>query len=334
MAALGDERDAAPGIARALIGLGEPAAAARLLSPLASSSRFPGPLLELLITADEAAHDFGPAVTAAQRLGQLGSASYPDGDSLIPMPVAGSVGSDPLDEGWLPLSFGADRLTPLTVNLLGPSSGGGEAGIGAGPVVHPRVPRRFRSHGKPAELPVVDLDSGRAAPRARRLGAGELATEFLSVLPGSELRSDGRAEVDSRGGGWTAAQSEHHENRRPHQRRHRRRLAEPAALGGKSPRREEVRRAVASSQGSNGGLPAFRLGEIYFLMHQYNDAAAEFGLAARRLFLVSYNDDLDVDQAELDRGAALLASPTSEAVRRSVRSTCWEHRATRSRLCR
>ena len=51
--ALGGELDAAPGVARALIGLGEPAAAARLLSPLARSSPFPGQLLDLLITADE-----------------------------------------------------------------------------------------------------------------------------------------------------------------------------------------------------------------------------------------------------------------------------------------
>ena len=114
--ALGDERDAAPGVARALIGLGEPAAAARLLSPLARSSAFPGQFLELLITADEAAHDFGPAATAAQRLGQLGSASYPDGDALIPVPQSGSV--DALDDVTLPLSFGVGRLMPLSGLIL------------------------------------------------------------------------------------------------------------------------------------------------------------------------------------------------------------------------
>lgn len=65
--ALGGERDAAPGIARALIGLGDPAAAARLVSPITHTVPFPGQLLDLLITADEAAHDFGPAATAAQR---------------------------------------------------------------------------------------------------------------------------------------------------------------------------------------------------------------------------------------------------------------------------
>ena len=70
-----------------------------------------------------------------------------------------------------------------------------------------------------------------------------------------------------------------------------------------------------AATGDNSALPALRLGEIDFLTHQYNDAAAEFGLAARRWRLVDYNDDLDVAQAELDRGAALLAAGrTSEAV--------------------
>src|SRR6266704_2100579 len=70
-----------------------------------------------------------------------------------------------------------------------------------------------------------------------------------------------------------------------------------------------------TARGDNSALPALRLGEIDFLIHQYNDAAAEFGLAARRWRLVSYNDDLDLDHAELDRGAALLAAGrTTEAV--------------------
>ena len=118
--ALGNEHDAAPGVARALIGLGEPTAAARMLSSLARSSAFPGQLLELLITADEAARDFGPAATAAQRLSRLGSASYPDGDALIPVPQSGSV--DALDDATLPLSFGVGRLTPVTADLVPPSA--------------------------------------------------------------------------------------------------------------------------------------------------------------------------------------------------------------------
>ena len=70
-----------------------------------------------------------------------------------------------------------------------------------------------------------------------------------------------------------------------------------------------------AARGDSSALPALRLGEIDFLTHQYNDAAAEFGLAARRWRLVNYNDALDPYQAELDRGAALLAAGrTAEAV--------------------
>src|SRR5262245_16692884 len=43
-------------------------------------------------------------------------------------------------------------------------------------------------------------------------------------------------------------------------------------------------------------------------MHRYNDAAGEFALAARRSRLVAPDNDLAVAQAQLDRGAALLAA--------------------------
>ena len=47
-----------------------------------------------------------------------------------------------------------------------------------------------------------------------------------------------------------------------------------------------------TADGDDTPLPALRLGEIDFLMHQYNNAAAEFGLATRRSLLVSYNNEL------------------------------------------
>jgi hypothetical protein len=69
-----------------------------------------------------------------------------------------------------------------------------------------------------------------------------------------------------------------------------------------------------TAAGGTTALPALRLGEIEFLMHQYNDAAAEFGLAVRRWRLLDLHDDLDTWRTELDRGAALLAAGrTSEA---------------------
>jgi tetratricopeptide (TPR) repeat protein len=58
--------------------------------------------------------------------------------------------------------------------------------------------------------------------------------------------------------------------------------------------------------------PALRLGEIYFLQHDYDGAASAFGTAAQRARLVHWNDDLSVDQADLDRRAALLAAGRSD----------------------
>ena len=70
-----------------------------------------------------------------------------------------------------------------------------------------------------------------------------------------------------------------------------------------------------TAAGGKNALPALRLGEIDFLTHRYDAAAAaEFGLAARRWRLLDWHDDLDTWQAELDRGAALLAAGrTAEA---------------------
>ena len=243
--ALGDERDAAPGVARALIGLGEPTAAARMLSPLARSSAFPGQLLELLITADEAAHDFGPAVTAAQRLGQLGSASYPDGDALIPVPQSGSV--DALDDATLPLSFGVGRLTPLTADLVPPagrSGGGSVQDLSFIPEYRDDAGVTGTQPGCPSWTWARDeLLLGHAA-----LALANWPAQFQSVRPGSP----GCAQT-----GKLKLIAETEAGRKPdqnimtghHQRRHRRRLAEPAALGRKTPRREEIRRAMAIGQG-------------------------------------------------------------------------------------
>ena len=244
--ALGDERDAAPGVARALIGLGEPAAAARLLSPLARSSGFPGQLLELLIMADEAAHDFGPAVTAAQRLGQLGSASYPDGDALIPVPLTG-VGR-----------LAGRRLAPVVFRSRPADAVDGRADprrAGAGGSVQDLsfIPEYRDDAGVTGTQP--SCPSWTWARDELLLGHAALAlanwpAQFRSVRPGGGYcAQSGQAEVDSRDRSWPTARSEHHEERRHHQRRHRRRLAEPAALGRKSPRREAIRRAVANGQG-------------------------------------------------------------------------------------
>ncbi len=308
---LGDERDAAPGVARALIGLGESATAAHLLAPLARSSGYPGQLLELLIEADEAAHDFGPAVAAAQRLSQLGSASYPDGNALIPVPLSGSA--DSLDDVSLPLSFGVGRLTSLTAELILPGGAGGsvqdlsfipeyrdDAGVTG---TQPSCPSWTWARD--------ELLLGHAAPAlanwpARftnvRPGGGYCAqSDKLKLIAETEagqqpdqntMKSDGITSDDI-ADAWQNL----------------------LRWAGNLTAAKNFAGQWQSARGDNSAIPALRLGEIDFLMHQYNDAAAEFGLAARRWRLVSYNNDLAVDQAELDRGAALFAAGrTAEAV--------------------
>lgn len=315
-AALGDERDAAPGTARALIGLGEPAMAADLLSPLARSSGSPGPLLELLITADEAAHDFGPAATEAQRLGQLGSASYPDSGALIPVPLSAAV--DPADT--LPWSFGADRLTPLTADLLGRGAVPGAASGGGGLVQDLSFIPDYRDDpgvtGTQPSCPSWTWTRDEMLLGHAALALASWPARFQNVRPGfgicaqsGELKLIAEAEAgqepdqgimraegitsDGITDGWQNL----------------------LRWAGDFPAAKTLAVQWQAAVGDSSALPALRLGEIDFLTRQYDDAAAEFGLAARRWRLVSYHDDLDVDQAELARGAALLAAGrTAEAV--------------------
>jgi tetratricopeptide (TPR) repeat protein len=121
--ALGAARGAAPGLARALIALGEPTVAAQVLWPFTRASAFPGPSLEMLIAADEAAHDFRAAETTARHLDRLGTRAYPHGVALLP----GSAGDgiDALDDASVPLSFGADRLATLSTALVFSGGAGG-----------------------------------------------------------------------------------------------------------------------------------------------------------------------------------------------------------------
>jgi len=77
---------------------------------------------------------------------------------------------------------------------------------------------------------------------------------------------------------------------------------------GNLPAAERIAEQWQAATGDKDALPALRLGEIKFLLRQHNDAAAEFGLAARRSRLVNPRNDLAVSRAELNRGAALLAA--------------------------
>lgn len=297
--ALGDARDAVPGLARALIGLGEPADAASVLRPFTDAYPYPGPLLEMLITADEAAHDFGPAETLARHLDRLGTAAYPDGVAFYPQPIGSSV--DSLDDAWLPLSFGAGRLTPLTTTLIPPGGAAGsvqdlsfipeyraDAGVTGTQSDCPswtwRRDALLNGHpdqalaGWPAQFNTVRAayDDCAAADKLKLLAE----TETGRKLDKSNYTSSDIADARQNLLRWA----------------------------GDLPAAAKAAEQWQSATGDSAALPAIRLGEIEFLMHRYNAAAAEFGLAARRERLIYWNDDLRGMQARLDQGAALLAA--------------------------
>jgi cellulose synthase operon protein C len=72
------------GRARALVGLGESPRAVRIAAPFVASSPRPGGALEVLLAADEGAHDFAAAETTGQRLAQAGPAAYPTATAFYP----------------------------------------------------------------------------------------------------------------------------------------------------------------------------------------------------------------------------------------------------------
>jgi tetratricopeptide (TPR) repeat protein len=300
--AAGGARNAAPGLARALIGLGEPAEAIRVLTPFATASAYPGPWLEILIAADEAAHDFGAAETAAQRLGRLGPSAYPAGTFLFPRPTTSAV--DTLSDMSLPLSLGADALTPLTAVLILPGGAGGSVQDLS------FIPEYRDDPGITGTQASCASGTWRRDAILDGQAAHALAgwpAQFTSSRPGT--RECGWASklkpVAEAAAGVTQDTSTYSSDATMDSWQNLLRWA------GHLPAAAKVAKQWQSTTGDKESLPALRLGEIDFLMHQYNDAAAEFGLAGRRARLIHYNDDLGVDQAELDRGAALLAAGRS-----------------------
>jgi len=301
--ALGDARDAVLGVARALIGLGEPAEAARLLQPYASVGTFPGPWLEVLITADEAAHDFGIAATTARYLGKLGTTAYPDGVALFPDLDASA--EDSLNDESLPLSFGAGQLTPLPDI---PVSGTASGNLAGGSVQDLSFIPEYRDDpgvtGTQASCAVWtwrrdELLDGHAA-----LALASWPAQFQGVRPddGGCFSAGMLKLITETEAGQKVDKSIYSSDDITDAWQNLLRWA------GDLPAAEKAAVRWQSAKGDNDALPALRIGEIEFLMHQYNAAAAEFGLAARRSVLIQWNNTLGLVQAELDRGAALLAA--------------------------
>jgi tetratricopeptide (TPR) repeat protein len=271
-----------------------------VLTPFATASAYPGPWLEILIAADEASRDFGAAETTAQRLDKLGSSAYPAGVALFPRPTTSAV--DTLSDMSLPLSLGADTLTPLTALLILPGGAGGSVqDLSFIPEYRddPGVTGTHASCASGTWRRDAILD-GQAAQAL----AGWPA-EFTSARPdttGGCMWASKLKPIAEAAAGVRLDTSTYSRNATMDSWQNLLRWA------GNLPAAAKVAEQWQSATGDKESLPALRLGEIDFLMHRDNDAAAEFGLAARRARLVYWHDDLGVDQAELDRGAALLAA--------------------------
>jgi tetratricopeptide (TPR) repeat protein len=298
--------ESVPGMTRALTALGEPEEAVALLRPSVDDSPVPGPLLEILTEAQEAAHDFAAASETARRLDRLGPAAYPRGPALFPSPRSEDTSSP----------IGADRLASLTVQLQ-PAPGGAGGGAVVGDVSFVPVYRQDYSGlvETQADCPSWGWRrdaalSGHAAaaledwPRERfpfHPARSPDAPWWATCGPYTSDALDAR-DVLRLEAGLPVSANGNRANTLADERQNMWRWA------GELDRAEQVVRSWDRATGSTAALPALRLGEIQFLQKRYNEAAATFGVAARRTRQTHDDDDLGVDEALLDRGAALLAA--------------------------
>jgi tetratricopeptide (TPR) repeat protein len=307
---------AVPGLARALIGLGEPARAAELVRGLLAGQTSPGPLLELLIAAEEAAHEFGRAESTARQLAERGPAAYPAGPPLFAVPGGASEVPGGASEAG-PQSLGTGTYAPLTVSLqpLGGGAGGSVDDLSFIPVFRPDFYRTVGTEPDCAELSwrrdAVLAGHARAAlvnfPADRAVALNEVP----SARPGegcefyaADIRDIARLEA-----GLSVRMDRQRRDELADKRQNLWRWA------GNLPRAEQVIQAWTKQVGATAPLPMLRLGEVQFLQRRYDDAAAAFDVAARRTRHADHNNDLGVDQALLARGASLLyAGRTAEGL--------------------
>lgn len=311
-AELGDRHNADLGRARALIGLEDPERAVQLARRAVGDSPHPGAALEVLLVAEQAARHFDAAQEVAHRLERSASAAYPDAVMFYPVPTTFDRGL-PFD-ATLPLSMGADTLAPMEVRLT-PAGG-----RGGGVVEDLGFIPRYRE-----AVPMTDTlsDCPSLAWRRDAIIAGQAASalagwpaEFPTSRPNQMSYRCGWAPTDTvRSIAELAAhqpvtgQSSLTTDQLTDEWQNMLRWA------GDLPGARTVVAAWDDRDGDNSPMPALRLGEIAFLQDQFNEAAAQFGVAARRAMLAKWNDSLTVAQAQLDRGAALMkANRGAEAV--------------------
>ncbi|SFU08608.1 hypothetical protein SAMN05660657_05543 [Geodermatophilus amargosae] len=303
----GGREEAAGGLARALIGLGEPVRAIDLLIPMAESSATPGPVLEVLIAAQEAAGRFEDSERSARRLMDMGADAYPRGPGLIPVPQRSWHNT--LQDVTPALSLGIDRLQPLRSQLWPAGGAGGSAeDLSFIPQFRPvdgltgtaaacaswawRRNAVLAGHVRDA---LLEWSDPIVSARPDRFGCDVPHEEPTRLLRVATLL----LEVDVRGD--EALEDPFREEAADDWQNLLRWAGDLSA----------ARRFVGQwevARGDESALPAFRRAEIDFLFQRYDEAAAGFLMAARRSRLLDYQDDLTVARADLNRAASLIAA--------------------------
>jgi tetratricopeptide (TPR) repeat protein len=294
---------AAVGLARALTGLREPQRAIELLTPLAQTDDTPGPVLEVLVAAQEAAGRFADAERTAQRLADMGPAAYPRGPALIPSPQRPFFETS--RDVTPALSLGADHLQPLRSRLsLEGGAGGDLADFSFIPMFRDEPGltgtyaacaswawRRNALLAGHVDAALSDWPTSNTSARPNGFGCDMSTAEPTALRDMAELLIAGEAALqdadrDDAADSWQNL----------------------LRWSGDVPAARQFVLRWQDARADRADLPTRRLAEIDFLQQHYDDAAAEFALAARRTRLLRYPDSLGVAQAELGRAASLIAA--------------------------
>jgi cellulose synthase operon protein C len=307
------------GVAWALAGLGR-ADEAVAIQRRAVAALPPVPLPQAqLVVYLESAHRFGEAAAAAERLIELGG-NEPPGPGLFPdLPTGPSYTREDV---YGLMSLGAGRLAPLSVALdPQPPPPAANASIGDlsfipqfrdGPLTGSdrwcaewARRRDLILAGRPAEAMARFPRSLEPLPGHDDQVCSEVG--FLTAIAKLEL-GDRRVVVppDVALNGWTAtAIADEHQN--------------VWRWAGDLTRAERAARGWIRSA-PRASLPLLRLGEIEFLDGRFDDAARDFGAAARRARERAEPDALAEARAMLDRGAALVAAGRREEGEAALRA--------------
>lgn len=293
--ALGGGRAALAGQARALLGLGRPSEALTVLGGVTDppGPTFAGPGQEILLAAQEAAHDFSGAARTAAAMAREGRSAFPTSGPLFPRGQAPS------------LRF--DTSVSLDV-ILAPCCGG----AGGGDVQDVSFLPVFRS--VPGLLTNVPWICPGFVERRDQLLAGQpeqalqgFPDEFASVrtddgtacqlLETSMLRAVLEVETGRRTLPSDPLEREAVLDARQNLFR----------WGGDLDRAAAAALEWDRESGRGHYLPVERLGEIRYLQGRYDEAAALFDEALRRA-QDGYQINFNQARARLDRGTALLAA--------------------------